>query len=288
MSARKLRTEQNNRPDIFRYHDYRAFLKDWLDYLKSSQSDFSIRILSARAGIAVGYLNMVLKNSRNLSEKALHKMLPFLEMKEAESKYLSALLKLSDSKLQDTRLAALKDMQVLHLSTDRSKELEVHRYLSKWYYVAIREMANLPDFKLDPSWISVRLQKPVPIKEIAEAIEFLKSANFIQEMVDGSVKQTEKQLDCFSGIYRLSLAEYHKQMFTLAAESIDTVPREERNILGHTFAIDEKNFGEVKKLLEDLQKRLSELEKSETKPSRVYHVGLLAFPLTKKPGAKDE
>ncbi len=288
MAARKFKTNEILRPDIYKYHEYRVFLKDWLDFLKSSQPDFSTRQLSAKSGIAVGYLNMVIKGSRNLSEKVIYKMLPYLGLVSTEAEYLSALVRLSDSKTQQTRLHALSKMQTLHSSREKPKELEVHKYLSKWHYVAIREMVTLPGFKLQPDWISQRLQKPVTLKEISEAIQFLKSADFIREMTDGSVVQTQKQLDCFSGIYRLSLAEFHKQMVSLAAESIDNVPREDRNILGHTFAVDEKSFEKVKSLLDQLQRSLIELEAESSGRTRVYHVEMLAFPLTKKVAGRDE
>jgi uncharacterized protein (TIGR02147 family) len=96
------------------------------------------------------------------------------------------------------------------------------------------------------------------------------------------VRVCEKQLDCFGGIYKLSLSEFHKQMFALAAESIDLVPRAERNLLGHTFSISQGAFDKVSEVLSEALEKIQKIEADDQGKDRLYHVGLAAFPLSKK------
>ena len=61
------------RPDIFSYHDYRVFLKDWFEFRKQEGKGFSVRSVARDAKLGSGYLPMVLAGERNLSPKALAK-----------------------------------------------------------------------------------------------------------------------------------------------------------------------------------------------------------------------
>lgn len=162
------------------------------------------------------------------------------------------------------------------------KELEVFKYLTKWYYVAVREMAFQPDFKLDPKWIQGRLLKKLPLKEIKDAIDFLLKNEFILSDDKGRVTVPEKQISCFGGIFRLSLTQFHKQVFALAADSIESVPRTERTLLGHTFSISQETFEGVNNILTEALEKIRTLELADQKKNRLYHVGFAAFPITKR------
>ena len=138
-------------PSIYGYHDYRKFLKDWLSYKKLSQSNFSLRSIAKTAGVATGYINMILSGSRNLSKKGLTKLSPHLGLSKTELSFLNQLRIVSDSELQFERLQALKKIQRFQGYKQINKnEVETYKYLTKWYHVAIREMTALTDFQLNP------------------------------------------------------------------------------------------------------------------------------------------
>ncbi|MCM2280984.1 MAG: TIGR02147 family protein [Bdellovibrionaceae bacterium] len=269
---------------MFRFHDYRVFLKDWLGFLKSSQSGFSMRALAERAGVAKGYLPMVLSGERALSAKSLAKLAPHLELAESELSYLQALLILTEADSQEERLDALKKMKRFRsFRQESSRELEVYQYLTKWFYVAIREMATMNDFRLEPSWIQARLRVKLSLKEIEGAIEFLTQNGFLLRKPDGSIEMPDKQLECFSGIFRLSLFQFHQQMFDLAADAMSSVPREERHILGHTFALSQAQFDELRRVMEEALKKVTVLGEAPDPKDRLYHFGLFAIPLSQSP-----
>src|SRR4051812_1868361 len=112
-------------PVVFRYHDYRAFLKDWLDHLKS-QRKLSLRELARRAGVAAGTLPMFLSGKRSLAEETLDKLLPHLELDEASSSYLRNLCRLAESESHDERARTLRRLRRFHGYQSQSRaELEV-------------------------------------------------------------------------------------------------------------------------------------------------------------------
>ena len=163
-----------------------------------------------------------------------------------------------------------------------SKELEVYHYLSNWLNVAIRELAFRRDFENNAEWIQQRLVQKVSIKDIESALRFLHEQGFLHRSSQGQVMPSEKQLDCFSGVFRLSLAEFHRQMFSLASQSIDLTPRDQRNLLGHTLLIPENQVDALRSILDETLKKVEALGSEFREAGPVYHVILSTFPVAKK------
>jgi hypothetical protein, TIGR02147 len=271
------------KPVVYHYHDYRKFLKEWFAFLQASDADLSLRKVSEKAGLAVGLLPMVLSGKRNLSDKALESLKKQLKLKTDELAYLKYMIELNDSDDREEKLELVKKMQKFQSYEEgNSKELETYKYLTKWHYVAIREMIALDDFKNEIDWIQERLSFPVSPKEIDDALEFLLAHNFIQKAGKGKYKVQDKLLDCSEGIYRLSLGEFYKQIYVLAVEAIDKVPRTERLLLGHTLAVSDTAYEKISEILNEALSKVVEIEKNDLKKDRVYQVSFAAFPLTKK------
>ena len=286
MPAKKIISKQ--KPNIFEHVDHISFLKTWCDYLKYEER-ISMRTLSEKAQLATGYLPMCLSGKRVLSSKALLKMMPYLKLNGTEQRFLELLHTVGTSENPETRLRAVGDMTKLQaFKKNNFKEFEVYKYLTKWYYVAIREMVALPDFDPSPYWIQDKLKGRVSLTDCEEAIRFLVSSGFV--VVDSQGKHTipKLTLDCQEGIYKLSLGEFHRQMFKLAAESIENVPRAQRSIVGHTVAIRLEDLDQVTDILNEAISKLHLLGQNTASPNQVYHIELAAFPLTQKKAKKDD
>ena len=273
--------KQLEKPNIFTYHDHISFLKDWFLYLKKSRSEFSMRTLAQKSQIASGYLPMVLAGQRELSEKAFLKILPNLGLDTQERKFLSLLRLVGESRDPSIRVDAVNQMSKLRrFQESNNKEVRVYEYLTKWFYVAIRELVALSDFKMDSEWIKNKLTGRITISEIEEAIEFLKVEGFLAQDPNGKWVQPKADLDCREGIFKLSLGQFHRQMFDLASESIEKTPREKRYILGHTVAISAQDFEKIKAILNESVDKILQMKKEDAKKEHVYHIEMAAFPLT--------
>ncbi|MEZ4873403.1 MAG: TIGR02147 family protein [Bdellovibrionales bacterium] len=287
-AAKKNLTTQ--RPNVFEYHDYREFLNDLLAYLKASRFNLSKRDVAKSSGVASGYLPMVLNRKRNLSVKAVDKFKKALRLNDQEISYLKLLLTLSDSNDQDERLKAVKRMQTFkEYKRNNAKELEVYKYLTHWEYVAIREMSALSDFVLDAKWIQKRLKKHLPLSQIEQAIDFLIKNEFIKLDENNNIVKPDRSLECLSGVFRLSLGGYYKQMLGLGAELFEQTPKEDRNFLSHTVAVTPEKADKIKAILDQALAEVLEITKeADPQAKEVYHVGLLAFPLTESGEKKEQ
>lgn len=272
------------KPNIQNYHDYLEFLKDWTEYLKDQESRFSLRKLAKEAGIASGYLPMCFSRKRKLSLNFYEKIKPLLKLSAKEKQFLDLLRVIAESEQPSERVQALTDLQKLNdYKKNHHSELEAHQYLSRWYYVAIRELVNLPEFNVEPAWIQERLRGRISQKEITEGLEFLLKFGFILKDHSGEYKVVEKQLSCHEGVYKISLGEFHRQMLDIAKVSIDDVSREERLLLGHTVALSQEQYEKVQVILREAINKIETVDSKSENESEVYQIEIAAFPLTKKP-----
>lgn len=280
--ARVQKQEQinNQQPNVFTYEDVGSFLKDWIQFLKKKDK-LSLRELTEKTSISFGYLSMVLNNKRRISSKAVNELLLHLKLSPNERKYISLLQTIEETDSPLIRIEALGEMaKISSFKKSNQKEFDTYKYLSKWYYVAIREMVLLPDFNNQPEWIHARLKGKISLKEASDAIEFLEDRNLIAKDNSGNYFLPNVDLNCKEGVYKISLGEFHRQVLDLAFKSIHEVNRDERYLLGRTVAISKADFLKAKEIYDQALAEIEKLGKSKNINEHVYHFELAAFPMT--------
>lgn len=272
---------ENNKPNVYVYHDFVKFLNDWLVFLRKTRSDFSLRNLAKQSTIALGYMNMILKRERSMSEKAFLKIVSNLHLNSDEEKYLNLLRIVDQTEDSNARLQAVSEMmKIKKYKFNNQKENRTYEYLTKWYFVAVYEMFNLDNFECDAKWIRTKLRKKLSLAEIEQAIDFLKANNFVKQNPNGTWSQSNAHLDCTEGIFKVSLAEFHKQMLELAHESIYAAKASERFIMGQTMTISKSDFEKIKQIIQNSVASINEVNSGAASKTEVYHIEIAAFPLS--------
>lgn len=275
--------EPVGRPNIFQYHDYRVFLHDWMAFMKTDSPKFSLRKLAEEVGLSPAYLSLVLSQKRVLTAQTADQVASNLALEASERSYFKKLVQLSESRSQEQRLKAFQKIKRFQkYSKTNVKEVEAFNYLSKWYYVAIRELAAHADFKGDVRWIQKQLSKHVPATEIRKALNFLVEHGFLAK-ANGKFTIPNRDVDCLGGIFSLSLNQFHKDILKMASEAIDEVSKERRYLTGYTFLVSDESYKQLTDILEETKEKIRELEKSDSGRAgtkSVYHVELAAIPMT--------
>jgi uncharacterized protein (TIGR02147 family) len=271
------------RPDIFGYHDFRVFLRDWFEYLKSRDPGFSVRVLSDELQLSSGFLSMVLSGARNPSSELLAQMVPHLHLYRSEIIYLENLVRLGSATTREAKTQALERMsRFTSYQKKNPNEAELLGYSSRWYHAAIREMASLPGFKADPEWIREKLKVRIPLKNIRAALKLLIEAGYLVETSEGTVAAVKNTVRVEGPVFKAALVQVHKQMFNLATESIENTPPTSRNLLGYTFSLGPSDYEQVNEILNRALNEIIAVEqKSKEARDAVYQVELALFPLTK-------
>ncbi|MGE0616058.1 MAG: TIGR02147 family protein [Bacteriovoracia bacterium] len=282
------RKNQGPRPDIFRYHDIHEFMRDWETHQRKINRDFSLRRFSEGLGFSPSYMPLIFSHTRSLTEDVSRKLARALELNEVESDYFEALRQLSEGQTDEVRQAAMARLQDFwRYRRENAKEFEAYRYLTHWHYVAIREMAGMKEFKLDAEWIRERVVRDVPIANIEEALRFLLDHGLIQKAESGEIMHTRRMVECQGGVYRLAMSSFHHQMLGMAADSITSVEREDRNIISYTMGIPRENFPKIAEIMNRALEEVAALGGEPKDRDAVYHVSFVAFPLAQLKQSKE-
>ena len=79
----------------------------------------------------------------------------------------------------------------------------------------------------------------------------------------------------------IHVANYHRAMMVRAAESIDLVPSDDRDISSLTLGVGQGGLARLKERVQRFRRELLELSLLEDEPERVVQLNFQLFPLSK-------
>lgn len=247
--------------DVIAYLDFRRFLGDWFDAQKAADSRYSHRLFARRAGVrSPSLLKEVIAGRRNLTPTTLAGFIKALRLEGEDAEFFRALVELDQAETHEDKNRAWEQVAACRRFREaRSAEVDFFRYLSTWYYPAIRELALCRDFQADPTWIADRLMPRITPAQAREALETLLELGLLVRQDDGSVVTADTSLATPREVAWLVAANYHRQMLGRASESLERVPASERHLLGVTVAVPESLLPALKAELDAMQQRLLHL-----------------------------
>lgn len=268
--------------NIYKFWDYRAFLKDRYGQLKETDPTFSFRSFSKDAGFgSPNYLKLVMDGKRNLSEGAIEKFARGVRLDNHESEYFKYMV--AHNQCVDTSRQKIFEAKLLYL-----KELfnvkdvmpELYDYYHDWYHSAILEMVKHSKIKNDPASVANQLVPAITEVESARSIALLKRLNFVQETDEGVLQETA-QAPGPSDVEGAAQKIYQEQMAELGAQSIYTQPEGPRGFECVTVSLSPEKVQELKGKIGDLVKELQDQSWSGENDS-IFQFNIQLFALTKK------
>lgn len=268
-------------PDIFAYVDYREYLRDAYEALKAGQRGFSYRAFARKAGMSSpNFLKLVIDGTRNLGTSSVGQFAKALDLGTRETEFFRELVLFNqattaaDKNERYERLGKYRKHRRVH-KLDR----DMFKYLSRWYYPAIRELVNCAGFQEDPGWIAAHIQPRITSAQAKEALDILLDLKLLVRDKAGSIQQGQTLVSTGPEVRSLAVGNFHRQMMEQAASSIETIDREHREISGVTVALSAEGFALFKQKIHELRAQLLELSAQETSPKRVVQFNFQAFPL---------
>lgn len=274
--------------DVFRYLDYRKFLKDVFAHLKATRPSFSHRAFARTAGFSSSnYVLLIMQGKRNLSSDGIQKIVGALKLKKGEAEFFENLVRFNQAKTDAERNFYYSRIASNRRYAEAHKlEKEQFEYYSKWYIPAVREMVILEDFKEDPEWIASRLTPPIKPREAAEAIELLLKLGLLVR-ANGKLAQQERHIASGDEVSSLAMTNFQREMIEQAAASIENTPIDLREIGSVTFAVSHEKLAEAKKMIREFRSRLAGFLAEETKADEVYQFNFQLFNLSKSKKEND-
>lgn len=268
----------------FAYLDYRAFLRDLFAQKKAQKAGFSHRAFSRRAGLkSTNFLHLVISGQRNLTGEGARQFAKGFGLPKEEADYFCELVQFNQAKSAEERGRAYERLGKF------SKFRSAHQlaaaqsdYHSLWYLPAIRELAARDDFQDDPRWIGKTLIPAISAAEAKKGLARLTELGLLVRDAKGGLRQATEVVTTGSGPLGHQVVAYHRAMMERASESIDSVPRDEREISSLTLCVSQDVLMRLKGRIREFRKELLAMAELEGKPERVVQLNFQLFPLSRR------
>lgn len=278
-----IQTVTMERPDIFSFLDYRAYLDQWLAWRKSVNHRVSHRAIARRVGErSPSFLADVIKGRRNLTAVRRDALSGVLDLDDEESHFFTLLVAFDQAGDLDEkqrvweRVAGTKRFRAA-----RRLDGDSYAYLTRWFYPAVRELVRRKDFQEDAEWIAGQLRPRISTDEAQDALDALWNLGMLQRDEDGTISQAEGSIATPRQVQGMAVHGYHRGMLQRAREGIGTLPPAERHFVGVTVCIPETLVPRLKRELDEFASWILDLcEQEGDDAERVYQVNFNFVPLS--------
>ncbi len=260
------------KPLVFDYTDYRAFLSDSLDYIQTKNPKYSATAFVRQAGFGEnsrGYFALIMSGKRNLSSSTILGFAKTLKLNEKETFHLENLVHYNQSTTEKEKTLYFERIQK-SMRGKSSKAFEIlqsqYNYFSQWYMVAIREMISLNDFKEDHNYIIKKLKFKVTRKELEQAIYDLLNLGLIQRNTDGKLVLSSSFVTFTDSSMNYTVVnKLHAQFLDRAKEALDEIDYQNRSASCVVLATDKDNFQQIREEIKAFREHILNKYGSENK-----------------------
>jgi len=271
--------------DVFRYVDYREFLRAYYTRKKAQKPGISLRAFSRRVGLkSPNYLKLVIDGDRNLTQALAVRFAEGTGLHGEGVEYFCTLVAFNQAKSASERELHYGRLREFRRYRETHKlDVAQEAYHAHWYVPAVRELCARADFVDDPKWIAKTLLPAITPVQAKQAVAALCELGLLVRDGDGRLRQADPLVETPDVPLGHQVVRYHREMMRLASESLERVPREDREIASLTLCISERAMRELKTELERIEQQLLQRFPSED-AERVVQVNFQMFPLSNAKG----
>lgn len=276
-------------PSVYEYVDYRKFLEDHYKARKRQDAKYSFRFFARRAGLSSSnFLKLVMDGKRNLGATTIEKFVAALKLDPDEASFFADLVAFDQAETVAERNRAFERVAA-NRRFRRARRLEgpLFRYLSRWYYPAVRELAGRRDFKEDPAWIAQQLRPRITVRQARSAMRTLQELGLLVANESGRLVRGDTSLTTGHEVRSVVIPAYHRQMIERAADALETVTPEERDVSALTVCIKASSVAELKHRIHRFREEMLDRCDREEEPEQVYQLCVQLFPLSKPPALNE-
>lgn len=278
------------RPKLTDYSDYHAYLRDFYEFKKCQNKNFSFRKFAQLANIkSSNYLMLVMNRRRNLLPDTARDVARAMKLSKNETDFFVALVKMERAKNPEDRDLVEKNKKVAFKKIF-SKDLPADKaeYLSVWYYSLVRELAFLPDFQPNPPWIAKKLNNLISEKQAEAAVRTLVNLG-IWKKFRNKIQVAEVFLDTGAeerGYTDVNVTSIHRQNLVAWSKIIESIPKSERELGLINIPINAEKIPELKSRIQLFQDEIIGWLQDEKEPTQIVQLGTYLVPMTTEVNVK--
>jgi len=269
---------------VFKYNNYRQFLRDYYAEKKRTTGYFTHRYFAQIAGFSSPvFIKLVIDGKANLGKKSIEQICRAMNLSASESSYFENLVWFNQVKSSDKKHHFLQNLRALNEQYEvEVLDTEKYDFYSKWYHSVLREIAPNTNLKDDFAALGELLIPALKKRETKKALKLLQQLQLLQKQEDGSYKQVKKIVSTGSEVESLAIRDLHIQMARLALYALETISKEERDISGLTMGVSRKTVSSIKEEVKNFRERIMRIIAEDENPvDQVYRLNLQFFPLSR-------
>lgn len=262
--------------------DYRDILKAYYERRKKEMPFYSYRMMGDKIGLDSSYLYRILRKKQHLPAHALEAAKELIGMSGRSADYFNLLYASNVSKDPAQkeelmgRAIALRDVERRALQSAELKLLE------NWWIPVVRAYLELNGGVANLRQIANALCPPITEEQANDAIETLKDAGLVKKLASGKLGLTDAHLTVSGTEKAKAVRNFQKQALSLAGESLEGVPVEERNISTLTVSVDQSGYEDLKDMLKEFRRLVQKRIDSVKNPDRVMQLSMAFYPVARK------
>lgn len=269
-----------DRLSIYCYTNYRDYLRDAFVRAKQVSAVASYRYFARKAGFkSPNFVQLVIGGKRNLTHDSVPKFAQAFGLKAKERRFFELLVAFNQAQAPTEQHHYYQQMlEFPEFCRAQPLAQEQYEYLTQWYYVVIRELAGLPNFREDPEWIARRLDRRITAAQAKAALEACERLGVLARDANGRLVQQDVQLTTGDAPRSAAAMRYHTQMLERAEEALRTQAPTEREFGALTMPVNARQLALLKNAVRDFRKVvINLLSQPDAAATAVYQLNIQLF-----------
>ena len=273
-------------PSLMDFLDYREFLNRFLEHNRKHAVGLSLRAMARSIELDPSFLLKIIQGKASLSLKTVPRLAAHLGLQDRESDYLEALVRFARARTEKDSKHWFERMLFLQGLDSVTLEQRQYAYFRNWYHCAVRAMIGLHPFD-GKSWqaFAARFHPALTEQQARESVALLEALGLIRRHPDGLYRLEDRHVTTGENWRSLAIREFQREMIKLSEASLESHPKEVRDVSSLTLAIHHEDLELMREHAATFRRNLQQMKNA--KPADcVYQVNIQMYPLSVLPGAK--
>jgi len=266
---------------IYRYEDYRIYLKDYFAEQKKEGKGFSHRSFAKLAGFSSSSFCLhVMGGSKNLSTESIKKLIQALGLNGAASRYFEALVCYNQAKTLHDREFHFSELNKIRKNT-LFYRVNKHQFVlySEWYYSVIRELAVYSDWNGNYQLLGKMVVPPLSAEKAKKAVDTLVDAGLLIYNENGTLRQNSPVVSA-DAAPAVVVNKLKKDFMLKAIEAEEKFRKPVKYSSSATLSMSLQNFKKAKVMIDELRQKLLTMAMNDAEVEQVFQVNFQMFPLS--------
>ncbi|MFZ3231391.1 MAG: TIGR02147 family protein [Pseudobdellovibrio sp.] len=254
------------RPRINDYADPVLFLKQMLEYRKSSDKSFSVMTAAKDLRkVSSSLVSLVLQKKRKITLDRADEFAKLMALTAAEKMCFKNWLKQEDQPEEQKLL-------IQDLKKKNRKDLTIH-LLNDWLNIYVKDAFRIEAVQKKPTLIYKELGTIASKKRIDRSLQFLLREGYLRKTMDGRIVIETTLLTNESPPPGLKISSFHKAALAIAKQNMDMFDANERFANTMVLDLSPERYQELIEMIREFSKSLQDFATVEKEyGDRLYQV----------------